>query len=155
MRIDSIKQNAVDFDISLDSAIKMRVRYLQSLLAKWAAFMDEQTDDIPESDVMAIIGELVSTRKYQEAMVKGVKLDGITDEMIQLARDYPIENLIEFQNGKALAFCHADKSPSLMMDRKRNRCHCFCCDKDFNALDVLLERDGYDFVAAVKQLAGV
>jgi len=152
MRPAQIMQVAAEFDIKPTPAFNMRIRYLQSLLGQWFKYMDEQTNEIPESDVMTIIGELTAIREHQDRLKKGIKLNEITDEMIQIARDYPIESLIEFVNGKAIAFCHADKNPSLTLDRKRGKAHCFVCDKDYNALDVLIERDNMSFVDAVKQL---
>ena len=77
----------------------------------------------------------------------------ITDEQIASARAFPIEQIIDFVKGKALAPCHADKNPSLSWDRKRNRAHCFVCDKSFSALDYLMEVMGLKFIDAVKQLA--
>jgi len=77
----------------------------------------------------------------------------ITEEMIQRARDYPIEQIIEFdQSGKTLAFCHADNHPSLMWHKARNRCTCFACAKSFNPIDVLIQRDGFSFRDAVRRL---
>lgn len=154
MRVDEIKKAASEFDINTDAAIKIRVRYLQSLLALWCAYIDEQTNEIPESDVMAIIGELIAIRKYQDRLKSGVVLKSITDEMIQQAREYPIEQVIEFQKGVAYAFCHKDKRPSLVHYKAKNKATCFPCGKSFSALDVLIERDNLSFVEAVKILSG-
>ena len=78
----------------------------------------------------------------------------ITAEKIAAARAYPIERVVDFdKRGRALAPCHTDTSPSLSWDRKRNRAHCFCCNKDFSALDYLMEYQGIEFIDAVKQLA--
>lgn len=154
MRPAEVVQASSDFDISTDSAVRMRVRYLQGLLSSWVAYIDEQTGEIPESDVMAIIGELITIRKYQDRIKSGVVLKGITDEMIHQARDYPIENVIDFQKGVAVAFCHDDKRPSLVWHKAKNKATCFPCGRSFSALDVLIERDGTPFVEAVKMLAG-
>lgn len=78
----------------------------------------------------------------------------LTDDMIQRAREYPIEQVVEFVKGKATAFCHPDKNPSLHHDRKHNRAHCFPCGKSFSALDVLILRDNLSFNEAVKRLCG-
>ena len=147
-----IRKAAEDFGVTLDSAIRMRIRYLQSLLAAWNAYIDEQTDEIPESDVMAILGEMVAIRKYQDMMKSGVVLKGITDEQIQAAKTTPIENLIEFQKGAAIAWCHADRHPSLSWDKKRNRAKCWPCDKSFDSIQVCVDRDGMTFIEAVRFL---
>lgn len=71
---------------------------------------------------------------------------------VESARAYPIEELIDFTRGKATAWCHCDKTPSLTLDRKRNRAKCWPCDKSFDPIAVLMERDGMGFVQAVKFL---
>ncbi len=153
MRVDELKKSAADFNISIDSAIKMRIRYLQSLLALWCSYIEEQTDDIPESDMMSIIGELSTLRRYQERLRAGIKMkDGITDDMIEQARNYPIDQVVEFQRGVTIAFCHDDKKPSLTWHKAKNRATCFPCGKSYSALDILMERDKMSFIDAVKYL---
>jgi len=81
-------------------------------------------------------------------------IGAITPEMILQARQYPIEQLIEFTHGKAVAWCHhPDKTPSLSWHRAGNRAHCFPCGKSFNSIDVLTQRDGMSFKDAVHQLS--
>jgi hypothetical protein len=77
----------------------------------------------------------------------------ITPQMIEDARDYPIEQIVQFdRQGKSLAWCHADNHPSLSWHRAGNRATCFPCGKIFNPIDVLTQRDGMSFPDAVKQL---
>jgi hypothetical protein len=76
----------------------------------------------------------------------------ITEAMIESARAYPVEKLIEFNHGKATAFCHEDKNPSMFHATRTNTAACPVCDRHYNSIDVLLQRDGMSFVAAVKQL---
>ena len=152
MRYATIEESAASFDISMTSAVKMRIRYLQSLLSAWIEYIDEQIDMIPESDMITIINEL-NHIQYRKKNIKPFK-EIITDDMIQKAREYPIDELIRFERGLAIAFCHTDKRPSLTHNRKNNTARCFPCNKTFNALDTLILRDGYSFIDAVKYLAG-
>jgi hypothetical protein len=76
----------------------------------------------------------------------------ITEDMIETARRHPITSLIEFKRGKAVAFCHADRNPSMFHATRLNLAICPVCDKKFNPIDVLIERDGYSFKSAVKEL---
>lgn len=77
----------------------------------------------------------------------------ITPDMIEQARQYPIEDLIQFdRQHKAVAFCHEDNHPSLSWHRAKNRATCFPCGKSFNPIDVLIQRDGITFPDAVKRL---
>jgi DNA primase len=77
----------------------------------------------------------------------------ITTEMIEVASQYPIEKLIEFQNGKAICFNHKEKTPS--MTQFKNKCHCHgACGRSWSTIDVCIERDNMTFINAVKYLAG-
>lgn len=78
----------------------------------------------------------------------------ITDADIEQARAYPVDQLIKFTRGKATAFCHADKNPSMFHGSRLNVACCPVCDKTFNPVDVLMQRDGFSFIDAVKHLIG-
>jgi len=80
---------------------------------------------------------------------------GITDEMIESARQYPVDQLVEFIKGKATAFCHNDRKPSMYHATRLNRCNCPVCGKSFDPIGVLVERDGVSFKDAVKQLSTI
>jgi hypothetical protein len=80
------------------------------------------------------------------------KLLRLTEDQIRVAKFHPIENLIEFRNGKAIAWCHNDKNPSLTLWRQGNRAKCWVCDKAWSPIDVLMKRDGMGFVEAVMML---
>jgi DNA primase len=77
----------------------------------------------------------------------------ITSDMIEDATSYPIEKLLDLVHGKALAFCHADKNPSLALNPSKNKCRCHVCGKSFSTIDILVQRDGFSFVDAVKELS--
>lgn len=97
---------------------------------------------------MALTKEIGKMSRYKEPVKKG----GITDEMIAQAKEYPVDQLIDFNNGKAMAWCHDDSNPSLTLWKKGNKAVCWPCDKKFNAIDICMERDGMTFIDAVKYL---
>lgn len=78
--------------------------------------------------------------------------NGITDDMIQAAKQYPINQIVEFMRGKARAFCHDDKVPSAFHGTRNNTLECPVCDKHFDPVSVLMMRDGMSFPAAVRFL---
>lgn len=79
------------------------------------------------------------------------KIQKITESMIQRAREYPLENLIEFNRaGFTRCFAHNDKKPSAYC--KKNFIHCFVCQKSWDTIAVLMDRDGLKFRDAVLQL---
>ena len=148
-----ISKAAADFGIPVEQAIKTRIRYLLSLIDLWIAYIDEQANVMPESDMMSALDEIIRLRAYEGRLKRGISKDAITDEQIQAARDFPIEKIIEFdRTGKAYAFCHDDKKPSLTWFKKGNKARCFPCDKTFDTISVLQERDGLTFISAVRAL---
>lgn len=166
IRVRGVMDKAAEFNITTPSAIHMRLRYLQQRksaiqhLIDWCA--DHESDDpgidylLAETLIRLLVLRDSITREernmtnYNRPQPKGQ----ITDDMIAAAKETPVTNLIEFDRyGKALAFCHADTSPSLSHNKKSNRAHCFPCGRSFNAVDILMVRDGMTFIDAVKQLA--
>lgn len=75
----------------------------------------------------------------------------ITPELIQKAKEYPIENLLEINRaGFTRCFAHNDKKPSAYC--KKNFVHCFVCQKSWDTIQILIDRDGRTFRDAVLQL---
>ena len=145
-----IRAMADEFKIPDRIAVKMRIRYLLGELNALSCYLDGEIDTPPELDYNEILDELNSYHRF----LKNPKpsRSEITEEMIQEARNVPVETLIEFTKGKARAWCHEDSNPSLTHDRKHNRAHCFPCSKSFNTIDILIERDGMTFTQAVRTL---
>lgn len=77
---------------------------------------------------------------------------GLSEEMIEAARRFPVDRLVEFTRGKATAWCHEDRNPSLYHGTRRNVAVCPVCNRTFNPIDILMDRDGLSFAEAVKAL---
>lgn len=95
---------------------------------------------------------MAGIRKKLKALDRKFESEDITDADIENARAYPIHLLIDFNHGRATAFCHDDRSPSLHHWKKGNKARCFVCDKTYNPIDVLMERDKMSFPEAVRSL---
>lgn len=76
----------------------------------------------------------------------------ITNEMIETARQYPIEKLIEV-NKSCLAICpfHDDHNPSLCV--KNGFAYCFACHYKGDSIKFIMDKDNLDFKEAVKRLS--
>ena len=102
---------------------------------------------------------ILQTRKEIEKIKREVKaivnnVSGkITDETIRLAREYPIEDLIELKRGKALCVFHPDTNPSMSV--KNNRYRCWSCGANGDAISLVQHLHNMDFIHAVKFLVGV
>jgi len=133
---------AKDFGLLPSTVINLRVRFALHAAEVW----EEMEPEIAGR----WYGEVVNLKQIEASLTR--KVTGITDEQIAIAKEYPIEQLIEFRNGKATAWCHDDRTPSLSHYRKANRAKCWPCDKSYNPIDVLMERDGMTFIDAVRAL---
>jgi hypothetical protein len=146
-----IKKDAEEFGINIDSAIRMRIRYLLQVIDQWPGYIADG-GEIPPLDVWQAFDEIVDLQRYGKNSTRVQRPDAITDDMIAQAKAYPVETLVEFTRGKTKAFCHPDKNPSAFHGTRTNRIVCPVCDKKFGPIDILMERDGMTFIEAVKQL---
>ncbi len=138
-----------------------RRRYLTDeleLLDLEIAFYDDYEGDVAS--------EYFSLCQYSELTLKRAKVEqelrtikqvtfkkpGLTDEMIDRAREYPVGQLIDFSRGNVKAFCHDDNNPSMFHGTRTNTVQCPVCCKSFDAISILMERDGLDFKSAVTNL---
>ena len=89
-------------------------------------------------------------KKPEEIKVQEQKIN-ITETMIEKAREFPIDQLVEMNRaGFTKCFAHNDKKPSAYC--KKNFIHCFVCQKSWDTIQVLIDRDGLTFRQAVLQL---
>jgi len=152
---------AEDFGLSIQYSINARRRFLVDeleLLDLEIAFYDDY-EGTPDNEYFSLrqysfLSEKRAKVKQELGAIKNVTIrkPGITDEMIEQARNYPIEKLVEFTRGKARAFCHEDKNPSAYHATRVNRLNCPVCDKSFDPIGILTERDGMSFKEALTTL---
>jgi hypothetical protein len=165
LRVSQIREKAELCGVEMQRAISMRINYLyqyRSQLTRQIQMLNELYP--PEISTAYLLADaairLIQHRSEIEHEIKTMRrwnqpvpAGNITDDMIATAKAYPIEQLVEFDRaGKAMAWCHPDKAPSLSWHKKANRAHCFPCGKSFNPIDVLIARDGMNFISAVKYL---
>lgn len=80
--------------------------------------------------------------------------DNFGTQSISKAKEYPIEQLIEFNNaGFAKCIDHDERTPSLKFYPRRNKAHCFSCSGDFDSIDIYQKLNNVDFSTAVKALS--
>ena len=148
-----VKEKAEEFGISVESAIRMRTRYLVEIAGQWDEYLQEVTNELPPITLSDAIDEIIKLRSYEVRHLRPNK-PSITDEMIAQAREYPVSELVEFSHGKTRCWLHNDNNPSMYHGTRTNKAVCPVCDKKLGPIDVLITRDGYTFVEAVKQLCG-
>lgn len=147
----TIVKTARDFDMSPEAGFKMRIRFLCDQAGRWDDYFTG--GDIPTGpDAIECLLEIGKIKRYALQMKRGTLCNTITDDMIEAARNYPIESLIEFRGGKVKCPFHEDKNPSAYYGNRSKKLVCPVCNKTWNALDILLERDNIGFIEAVRSL---
>lgn len=71
---------------------------------------------------------------------------------IQRAKQFPISNLIQFRQNKALCIFHSDRNPSLQYYPKTNTVYCFSCQTSGDSIKVYQTLNSCKFIEAVKSL---
>ncbi len=146
---------------SNDQITNVRARTTEQLLSNPTAtnWRDDLIKERGRSDIRSLektigraqngirIVESVGNSRSQEKQNKIT----ITSQMVVKAREYPLEKLVEInRQGFTRCFVHADKKPSAYC--KGNFIHCFVCNKSWDTIAVLMERDGMSFRDAVLKL---
>lgn len=74
----------------------------------------------------------------------------VSDEQIQRAREYPIEELVQVRAGRAKCLFHDDSNPS--MDVRKNFYFCYTCGAKGDVIALAQKKMGITFKEAVKLL---
>jgi hypothetical protein len=111
-----------------------------------AAFMGEP--DVLEKNIKKLKFSLYMS-EHKEEMAK----NAITPEMILRAREYPFENLMQFnRQWKARCPFHNEQTASLSLNKKFNYIKCFGCGVKKDTIDYLMSTQKKSFAEAVKML---
>jgi len=103
--------------------------------------------------------------KKRERLLKGLTMNlrilkfdggwknGITPEMIAIARDYSLRELVGSEKFPVLCPFHNDiRHPNFYV--KDNRGHCFACGVNVDSIDFVMKRDKLSFPEAIRRLNG-
>lgn len=94
-------------------------------------------------------------REYRRMLATGqpsVSKDKLSEEDIDRARNYPIEELLTEPPKRGFIHCpfHQEKTPSCRVFS--DHIHCYGCGKHLNAIGYLMEKQGMNFIDSVKYL---
>jgi hypothetical protein len=153
-RLREIMKSAELFEVSQNQAIGARRSYLWG---EWDYFLNADVgimtwQIVCRPTLIRIIKEIVQLSKDLCFRNRKTNKDDISPDMIQNARECPVEGLLDWTNGRSLAWCHPDRRPSLYVSKRINKVTCPVCDKRFDAIDIVMNRDGLSFPEAVKRL---
>ncbi len=121
---------------------EMRRKFLQGEITRVKErYLQNPTDKRIEKKLRGLMFEI----KIHLGEVKG-----ISAEMIQQAKTYPITELIEHRNLMAICPFHNDKSPSLNL--KKNFYYCHGCGEHGDVIDFVMKQKNVSFKQAVEAL---
>jgi len=155
-----IKRVAELFDFPIHLALNCRRKYLDHVISEYreygkrvglgTEFVCKVMVDIVREEIKALDKDFKSYLSFSKIR----KFEDITDEMIQEARDYPVNSLINFGNGNARCINpdHTDNKPSMYLSSKINKATCGSCNWRGDAIDIVMILDGITFRNAVRKL---
>lgn len=146
-KLDDYKLLILDFIEQYQKYIKdVKEVYLQVVRLINKTFADAflEASDYQIIKLKLLRAESEYSLKYE------FKQEKITSEIIQKAKEHPFENLIKVERGWSLCPFHNDRKPSMYV--KNNFGYCFSCQKNVDTIQLLIERDGLNFIQAVMKL---
>lgn len=169
MTLNATLQAARDMGVPERYAVMRRLAFLQPQIKHlereiWGARrrMDRSRDPLikalSESFIRDQEKELRPLKREATALLNHVNgketvqaPGGITPEMIDQARQYPITSIIEFTKGRYRC-CpfHEDRNPSMAL--YENHVHCFVCNRTWDSISATMALDGVTFREAVLAL---
>ncbi len=122
-------------------------------------WVDDYKKELLTTDRLKMLKLIVRRQEQGNKPVTG----GITDSMIQAAREVPIETMIDTRvfnsTGKWIACTHCprpshggERTPSFYID-KQNKWRCFGCSSHGDSIDLYIKMNGVNFIQAVKKLS--
>lgn len=97
--------------------------------------------------------------QFEEAKKKraarGAGMGGeLSKDKVLRAKEFPVDSLLEFRDGKATCVWHNEKSGSLHFYKEDNRVFCFGCGKGGDSIDVYKALHRCSFKEAINNLQG-
>ena len=163
MTLSGIGKTAEIFEVPFREAVYHRIRFVRREMREmgdgidWLAGFSGKGSDVAVHMARLKLADFcnlaVELRRLSLCLNSVKQSNRISDEDIESAREYPVSLLVPFVRGKATAWCHSDRNPSLFHGTRKNLAVCPVCDKKFGPIDICIERDGMSFSEAVKFLA--
>ena len=169
MTLNATLQAARDMGVPVRYAVMRRLAFLQPQIKHlereiWGArrrierSRDPLVKALTESFIRDQEKELRPLKREATALLNYVNgketvqaPGGITPEMIDQARQYPITSIIDFPKGRHRC-CpfHEDSNPSMAL--YDNHVHCFVCNRSWDSISAVMELDVVSFSEAVLAL---
>lgn len=89
--------------------------------------------------------------REKQLSVRG-KSNQITRDDIHRARLYDFRGLLSFNRNHCLCPFHNDTQPSMVYNDKRNVVRCYSCNKSWDTIQFVMDKEGLTFPQAVRKL---
>jgi len=165
--IDTIRDNAIEFNVPFAWALKKKQQYISSRMAELRKQINERKKidssgsslegQMKDHTVQQLEKEFNSYKTYLGYLANPeTDTKAVTDTEIEIARNYSVhEFLPDDYRGKGNINCllpgHEDKNASMQVNRFFLFCH--TCNEKMDSLDLTMLYRGVDFKTAVKLLA--
>lgn len=160
---ESIKASAEKMGVPLKWVLDRRRLYLENRIEEQEGVLSQSMRELANTTELEhrlaldkIEGAEKNIRQAQFDLSRlkhnAQKGNGVSDEEIERAREYPISQLLPnpVRHNMTLCCFHEDRAPSMSV--KNNRAHCFSCNKTWDAIALVMELKGLEFIKAVKYL---
>lgn len=108
----------------------------------------------PQNDNEKIWNEeaLKTSREIEERLIRKMTARNSAVGDVDKAKQYPLDELVEFKHGFARCVFHTEKTGSMKFYKEQNRAHCFSCNKSFDAIDIYRQINNCSFREAINYL---
>lgn len=146
--------------------MECRKRYLRQEIARLVEWLNKRADEYAEITreddqkktwVLPLlaknaygIAETLKRYRQELAALKSPKAGEITDAMVEVARNHPIEKIVPVRNGRTRCVFH--QGEHLNMDVRKNFAYCYVCGESGDAISVYMKANDVGFIQAVKAL---
>lgn len=146
----------------LQIIIKNRLNHINQCPDEFSRWFWRKWLKLTVGEELLAVNRHMARLKRQNNLLQGEKpsKNAITDDLIQAAREVPIESLLDQplrRSGSTLT-CHCpfheERTPSFHVYPKENRGWCFGCNQGGDAITITMLLHGCDFKEAVLMLTG-
>jgi len=151
-----------EYDVPFSWAIERRLVYLNQCVVEIGDRIERLMlkkmvcgEGAEVSILNALINGCLKEQKKlnweMQALISKKQNNGITPDTIERAKSYDFRDLLVVpEKGNIKCPFHEDKHPSASL--KNNKLHCFSCNKTWNPIDYVMEKEGLNFKEAVLRL---
>ncbi len=137
------------------SGIKQLIKEENEYIDRW---MIKKRESDNEADIIwyeIIIEEAVAKKEELKKRLKWFGFTATDNNNLQLAKQAPIENYIDFKGGFAKCLWHNERTPSMKHYPNKNKVHCFsgCGSKD--VVDAVQQIHNVDLPGAIKIILNI